>query len=199
MPTPTLDDVITEANLLSGWAKVQGNKGGPGVDGVTIEKFGKRLPGNLALLRQEVEYRTYRPLPLLRVMIPKKSGGERALAIPAVRDRVLQSAAAIVLTPLFESEFEDVSFAYRQGRSVDKAAARVATLRDKGYRWVVDADIRAFFDEVDHKLMMAEIHRLVEDEGLQWLIRLWLKAQVQHGKRAYTSETCHPNHVKAAT
>ena len=144
MPTPTLDDVITEANLLSGWAKVRGNKGGPGVDGITIEKFGKRLPGNLALLRQEVEYRTYRPLSLLRVMIPKKSGGERALAIPAVRDRVLQSAAAIILTPLFESEFEDVSFAYRQGRSVDKAAARVAALRDKGYRWVVDADIRAF-------------------------------------------------------
>jgi CRISPR-associated protein Cas1 len=185
MHAPVLDDILTDASLLAGWARVRENRGGPGVDGQTIEQFGRRLMGNIRLLRNEVNYETYRPLPLLRVYIPKKSGGERPLSIPAVRDRVLQSATAIVLTPVFEAEFEEVSFAYRRGRSVDQAAARVAALRDQGYRWVVDADIRAFFDEVDHRLLMREVERLVEDDGIRRLIRLWLRAEIQQGKRRW--------------
>ena len=185
MSAPTLNDILTDANLLAGWAKVRENKGGPGVGGETIEQFEKRLMRNLALLRSEVAYDTYRPLPLLRVSIPKKSGGERPLSIPAVRDRVLQSAAAIVLTPLFEAEFEDVSFAYRRGRSVGKAAARVVALREAGYRWVVDADIHAFFDEVNHRRLMAEVERLVEDDDIRRLIGLWLRAEVQQGKHRW--------------
>ncbi|RLJ16849.1 hypothetical protein DJ031_15360 [bacterium endosymbiont of Escarpia laminata] len=185
MSAPSLHDILSDANLLAGWARVRENQGAPGVDGQTIAQFERRLLANLATLRDEVLYDTYRPLPLLRVTIPKRDGGKRPLSIPAVRDRVLQSATAIALTPLFEAEFEDVSFAYRRGRSVKQAAQRVEALRDQGYRWVVDADIHRFFDEVDHKLLMAEIERLIPDEAVQGLIHRWLKAQVQDGKRRY--------------
>ena len=185
MSSPRIEDVLNDATLLAAWARVRENQGAPGVDGVTVAAFETALMGNLSLLRSEVLQGSYRPLPLLRVEIPKKGGGERPLSIPAVRDRVLQSAVAMVLTPLFEAEFEEVSFAYRRGRSVAQAAQRVVTLRDQGYRWVVDGDIRAFFDEVDHALLMAEVERLVEDEALLELIRLWLKARVQEGKRQY--------------
>jgi CRISPR-associated protein Cas1 len=185
MSQPRIEDILTDAGLLAGWAKVRENQGAAGIDGETIAKFERRLLGNIATLRNEVQYDTYWPLPLLRVEIPKKVGGKRPLSIPAVRDRVLQSAVAIALTPLFEAEFEEVSFAYRRGRSVDQAAARVEALRDQGYRWVVDADIRQFFDEVDHYLLMAEVEKLVTDETILRLIRLWLKAHVQDGKKRF--------------
>jgi group II intron reverse transcriptase/maturase len=182
----SLDDLLSDANLLAGWSKVRENQGGPGVDGETIADFERRLTANLVRLRDEVRFGRYRPRPLLRVMAPKKSGGERPLSIPAVRDRVLQSAAAIVLTPLFEAEFEDVSFAYRRGRSVDQAVVRIELLRNQGYRWVVDADIHRFFDEVDHDLLMKEVGKLVFDEAILHLIRLWIKARVHDGKRRFT-------------
>ncbi len=95
-------------------------------------------------MKNEVTRGSYRQQPLRRVPIPKKSGGTRPLSIPAVRDRVLQTAVELVLTPLFEAQFEDCSFAYRRGRSVQQAVARVERLRDQGYRWVVDADIYTF-------------------------------------------------------
>ncbi|MBA1331147.1 hypothetical protein QQ73_08290, partial [Candidatus Endoriftia persephone str. Guaymas] len=99
MYAPSLSDILTDANLLAGWAKVRENQGAPGLDGQTIEQFERRLLANLSTLRDEVHYDTYRPLPLLRVEIPKKDGGKRPLSIPVVRDRVLQSATAIALTP----------------------------------------------------------------------------------------------------
>jgi len=186
MHPPALEDILSDANLLAGWSKVRENQGGPGVDGETIADFERRLTANLVRLRDEVRFGRYRPQPLLRVMAPKKSGGERPLSIPAVRDRVLQSAMAIVLTPLFEAEFEDVSFAYRRGRSVDQAVVRIELLRNQGYRWVVDADIHRFFDEMDHDLLMKEVGKLVFDEAILHLIRLWIEARVHDGKRRFT-------------
>ena len=185
MEPVTLDAVLTDSNLFDAWAKVRGNKGCAGIDGQTLEDFAEDLMANLDLLRMEVRSGSYRPLPLLRVYIDKKSGGKRPLSIPAVRDRVLQTAVALVLTPLFEAEFEDVSFAYRKGRSVDQAVQRVIRLRDEGYRWVVDADIDDFFDEIDHELLMAEVAALVGDEEILRLIRQWLTARVVDGKRRW--------------
>ncbi|HFC54169.1 MAG TPA: group II intron reverse transcriptase/maturase, partial [Gammaproteobacteria bacterium] len=185
MEPVTLDAVLTDSNLFDAWAKVRGNKGCAGIDGQTLEDFAKDLMANLDLLRMEVRSGSYRPLPLLRVHIDKKSGGKRPLSIPAVRDRVLQTAMALVLTPLFEAEFEDVSFAYRKGRSVDQAVQRVIRLRDEGYRWVVDADIDDFFDEIDHELLMAEVAALVGDEEILRLIRQWLTGRVVDGKRRW--------------
>ena len=182
----TIDQVLADTNLLAAWYKVRANRGCAGIDHETIGDFERRLMANLALLRDEVIYRTYRPRPLLRVHIPKKSGhGLRSLSIPTVRDRVLQTAVALVLTPVFEAEFEECSYAYRPGRSVDMAVRRVARLRDQGFTWVVDADIHAYFDEIDHSSLLAETEKLVTDPEILHLIRLWLTCEVVDGKQRF--------------
>ena len=128
---------------------------------------------------------TYRPLPLLRVEIDKPSGGKRPLSIPTIRDRVLQTAISLVLTPVFEEEFESISFAYRRGHSVKQAVSLIEWLRDKGFHWVVDADIHRYFDEVDHELLMVEVKKLVSDEGILQLILQWLDAVIVDGNKRF--------------
>ena len=121
----------------------------------------------------------------LRVEIDKPDGGKRPLSIPTIRDRILQTAITLVLTPIFEEEFEDISFAYRRGRSVNQAVSLIERLRDKGYKWVVDADIHRYFDEVDHDLLMTEVKKLVTDQGILHLIQQWLKATVVDRNKRY--------------
>jgi len=192
MLNATLSDVIHLSTLHEAWQKVRDNKGVGGVDHVSIEDFELNLQHNLETLKNEVEYETYRPLPLLRVEIDKPhddTNGDkrtkRPLSIPTIRDRVLQTAITIVLTPIFEEEFEDVSFAYRRGRSVNQAISLIERLRDKGYKWVVDADIHRYFDQVDHDLLMHEVEKLVTDKGILRLIQQWLKATVVDGNKRY--------------
>ncbi len=180
-----LADVISLNTLYAAWEKVRSNDGVGGVDGVSLDAFAANLRINLDALANEVTYNTYRPHPLLRVEVDKKSGGTRPLSIPVIRDRVLQTAVAQVLTPLFEAEFEDISFAYRKGRSVNQAVARIEQLRNQGYQWVVDADIQTFFDQVDHKLLMQQVSKLVKDKAILRLIRQWLKANVVDGSKRY--------------
>ena len=181
----SITDVITRAQLKIAWLRVLENQGCAGIDGMNLDKFSSDLLSNLDMLATEVNYGSYRPLPLLRVGIDKKSGGTRILLIPTVRDRVLQTAAAMVLTPLFEAEFEDISFAYRKGRSVNQAIARIEQLRNQGYQWVVDADIQTFFDQVDHKLLIRAVRQLVKDKDILRLIRLWLTMTVVDGNERY--------------
>ncbi len=175
MVSPLLDKALSDAILHEAWYRVRANKGCAGADGQSINNFEKRLEENLSLLRQEVLTGTHVPRPLLIRRIPKKKGGFRTLAIPAVRDRVLQTAVALVLTPILESEFEDSSFAYRKNRSVDKAIERIVHLRNQGYKWVVDADIEAFFDSVDRKILLKELEKLIHDKSILTLVDQWLK------------------------
>jgi group II intron reverse transcriptase/maturase len=179
----TITQVISDSNLLQAWYKVKANDGCAGVDGVSLADFERNLFSKLALLKDEVVYETYCPKPLLRVYVPKKSGGLRPLSIPSVRDRVLQTAVALVITPLFEAEFEECSFAYRQGRSVQMAVEQVERLRDLGFVWVVDADIKSYFDEIDHNRLLPEVATLVHDKVILSLIKKWLNAVVRDGKR----------------
>lgn len=181
MPPIRLDHVLTDANLLAAWDRVEKNRGCAGVDRQEIEAFEIELSQNLEQLCHEVRDGSYRPVPLLRVLVPKAVGGSRSLSIPAVRDRVLQTAVAQIITPVFEAEFEDCSFAYRKGRSVDQAVQRVIRLREQGFCWVVDCDIQAFFDEIDHSILMGEVEKLVHDPGILNLIRHWLDAEVVDG------------------
>ena len=174
-----LDEMLDEANLFAAWERVRKNKGGPGVDGQTLAQFSVNVFSRLLTLKQQVERGEYQPKPLREVRIPKRSGRLRRLAVPAVRDRVLQSACTRVLAPVLEKAFEEPSFAYRVGRSVPLAVARVAWYRDRGYQWVVDADIHTFFDEVDHGLLLAKLRRTLDDHSLLPLIELWLAAVVQ--------------------
>ena len=182
----SIEQVLADNNLLQAWYKVRANQGCAGVDHVGIQDFERKLFSKLALLKDEVIYTTYRPLPLLRIHVPKKSGGLRALSIPAVRDRVLHTAVALILTPVFDAEFEECSYAYRQGRSVDMAVRRIEQLRDQGFVWVVDADIHSYFDEIDHNRLLGLVRELVTDPSILHLIQLWLKAVVVDGKRRFT-------------
>ncbi|HEB68622.1 MAG TPA: CRISPR-associated endonuclease Cas1 [Desulfobulbus sp.] len=184
--TITIEQVLTDRNLLQAWYKVRANKGCAGIDRETIADFESHLMAGLALLRDEVIYETYRPRPLWRIHVAKKSGhGLRSLSIPTVRDRVLQTAVALILTPLFEAGFEECSYAYRPGRSVDMAVRRVERLRDQGFVWVVDADIHSFFDEIEHSRLLAEVKMLVQDPAVLRLIRMWLDADVVEEKRRF--------------
>lgn len=179
----TISQVLSDANLLQAWYKVKSNDGCAGIDGVCLAAYERNLFSKLALLKDEVLYRTYRPKPLLRVYIPKKSGGMRPLSIPAVRDRVLQTAVSLIITPVFEAEFEECSFAYRRGRSVKMAVEKIEHLRDQGFTWVVDVDIKSYFTEIDHSRLMDEVQKLITDGEILHLIRLWLQAVVRDGER----------------
>lgn len=176
--------ILDSHNLFAAWEKVEENAGGPGVDGISVEVFGLMIEEELARLRSECQHHTYRPSPLLRVSIAKPQGGVRALAIPTVRDRVAQTAAAQIVTPLLETEFEEVSFGYRRGRSVDQALFKVRQYRDEGYQWVVDADLDAFFDNVDWSLLLARLRQSLPDPDFLQLVELWLRAEIRDGAKA---------------
>lgn len=173
------DQICAYSNLLAAFDRVEENRGGPGCDGVTIDEFALGLEPNLLLLQRQLREERYKPLPLLRIYLDKDDGGQRPLSIPALRDRIAQTAAALVLTPILDPEFEDASYGYRPGRSVDQALDRILALRDSGYRWIVDADIKRFFEEVSHDQLVRQLGRRLDDQRLLGLIELWLKAEIE--------------------
>lgn len=181
MYTLTLEAVLEKSNLVAAWEKVRENKGAGGTDFQDVEDFEASLDEELEKLRMEVLEGKYSPQPLLRVWMEKEGKKPRPLAIPAIRDRVLQTAVTFILTPVFEAEFEDCSFAYRKGRSVNQAVERILFLRNQGYHWVVDADIESFFDEIDHVVLMEEVEKLVPDEDILSLIRQWIACEIMEG------------------
>ena len=138
--------MFDHASLQQAFLSVRDNQGCAGVDGVTIACFEAGLTKNLVALRHELTEQSYRPLPLMRILVAKKSGEPRGLCIPTVRDRVAQTALLRRYQPLLEQEFEGCSYAYRKGRSVRQAVQKVKEYHDQGYCWVVTADIGAFFD-----------------------------------------------------
>lgn len=174
-----LDDTLADDTLALAWARVRGNGGGAGADGIGLDEFGRNALTRIGRLRDQVRDGRYLPTALLRIEMPRPGREPRRLAVPSVRDRVLQTAAAMVLTPMLDPHFEDESFAYRPGRSVRDAIGRVAELRDQGLDHVVDADISAFFDNIPHTELMTRLAALLPDTSLQPLVRQWLETPVQ--------------------
>lgn len=173
---------VVEGNILeAAWHRVRENQGCAGVDGVTIEDFESGLHFELDRLRDGLAKRTYRPLPLLRILVEKREAEARALCVPTVRDRVAQAAILGVIEPVLEAQFEECSFAYRKGRSVRQAVYRIKELREQGYQWVVDADIDAFFDSIDHDLLLAKVNHYIADAAIRRLLELWIRAEVWDG------------------
>ena len=168
------DRLCQVQSLRAGFERVFDNRGGPGGDGDSVFDLRENLELELAELSAELLSGLYRPGPHRYVDIPKKSGGTRRLSIPCVRDRVVQSALHILLAPNLERAFEATSFAYRPGRGVRQAVAAVERFRDAGYRYVVDADIKSFFDRVPHDALLAVFQRYEKDARIVRLIRLWL-------------------------
>src|SRR5499426_351748 len=182
------DKICREDILRHAYGLARGNAGAPGVDGMSFAEIEEQgVEAWLAGLREDLASRTYRPDPVRRVMIPKPDGGERPLGIPTIRDRVAQTAAKLVLEPIFEADFEDNAYGYRPRRGAVDAVKEVHRQLCRGYTDVVDADLSKYFDNIPHRDLMQCVARRIVDRHDLALIKMWLKAPVEErdgdGKR----------------
>ncbi len=170
--------VFSRGNLAEALRRVERNAGAPGIDGMSTRELRPWLRDHWLELRAQLDAGIYRPAPVRRVMIPKPSGGSRMLGVPTVLDRLIQQAVLQGLEPAFEPHFSDHSFGFRPGRSAHHAVARARQFIEDDAAWVVDVDLDAFFDRVQHDALMARIARRVKDKQLLKLIRRFLEAGV---------------------
>lgn len=180
--------VVAPENMRGAWARVKSNKGAPGIDGMPVEDFPAFARTHWPMIRQALFDGSYRPQPVRRVLIPKPGGGDRALGIPTVVDRVIQQAIAQVMTPIFDPEFSASSFGFRPKRSAHGAVKQVQAHIKAGYRIAVDLDLAKFFDNVQHDILMARVARRVGDQRLRALIGRYLRAGVRVGECFEPSE-----------
>ncbi len=178
MNNSLMDLIVSSENMQKAWKQVKRNAGSPGVDGITIEQFPEYLRNRWERIRQALLLGYYVPSPVLRVEIPKKSGGKRMLGIPSVLDRVIQQAITQVLSPIFDPDFSDCSFGFRSGKSAHEAVKQVQRYVVSGYGYAVDLDLEKFFDTVNHDILMHLIGKKIRDKMVLRLIGRYLRAGI---------------------
>jgi RNA-directed DNA polymerase len=181
-----IDKVARTDTLRLAWEKVARNRGAAGVDGQSVEKFAAQAPAYLEELEQALKQGRYLPLPVKRVEIPKGPGQTRPLGIPAVKDRIVQTALKRVIEPIFEREFHDASYGFRPGRGCKDALREVDRLLKAGHIHVVDADLKGYFDSIPHDRLLARVEERVSDGRVLDLIRAYLSQDVMNGLERWT-------------
>jgi RNA-directed DNA polymerase len=169
--------------MVTAWLRVKGNKGkrSAGIDGRTVAGIERReqgVEGFLKGLRDELRSRTFSPVPARERLIPKANGSMRRLGIPTVTDRVVQAALKLVLEPIFEVDFQPVSYGFRPGRRAQDATEDIRHHAAMGYEWVLEADIRACFDEIDHTALMERVRTRIKDKRVLALVKAFIKAGI---------------------
>ena len=188
-----VDKLCVPRGLTRAWERVRVNRGAAGVDGETVEQFSRHAEERLGKLSVSLQEGTYQPLPVRRVFIPKSDGRRRPLGIPAVCDRIVQTALRKVLEPIpslrsrtcFEVEFCEHSYGFRPGRGAKDALRRVDGLLKGGHRLVVDADLQSYFDTIPHDRLMALLERRVADGRILGLVQAFLKQGVLEGMQEW--------------
>ncbi len=170
----TLENVLNWGNMRQAWRRVRKQNSAAGPDHVTVKRWNLDWETRLHLLIDAVYQRVYTPLPPKQFYIPKKSGGKRLIQIFSVTDRVLQRAFLQVVSPVWERVFLPSSFGFRPKQGVANAVTAVVRHRERGYRWVLDADITRCFDNLRHKLALDLFQAQIPDRNLRWLLKQWL-------------------------
>lgn len=184
-----MDKVSSLRNLRSAFAKVKANKGAAGIDHISVKHFETRLDEELEKLRESLKEGSYKPQGIRRKYIDKPGTREkRPLGIPTVRDRVVQSALRQVLEPIFEANFAESSYGFRPGRGCKDALRQVMQRLQGGYYWIVDADIRSYFDRIRHQNLMAEVKKRVADGAILQLIESFLQQEIFEELRHWRPE-----------
>jgi RNA-directed DNA polymerase len=188
-----IDKVFPEQTLRAAFAQVAANHGAAGVDHVTVTMFANHLDENLKHLSTDLRRGAYQPQQIRRHSIPKPGSKEmRPLGIPTVRDRVVQTALRMALEPIFEHDFAEHSYGFRPGRGCKDALRRVDELLKAGYRYIVDADLKSYFDTIPHDRLLALVGQKVSDGRVLSLIASFLKQGVLDGLREWTPEEGSP-------
>lgn len=181
-----IDKVYRTETLVTAWEKVQSNAGGSGVDGITVKRFAKTCLDGLLVLKKQLQEACYQPKPVKRVWIPKPGSSEkRPLGIPAVCDRIVQTALRMVIEPIFEVMFAEHSYGFRPGRGCRDALRRVQQLLDEGCTWIVDADLKSYFDTIPKDRLMSRVEERIADGRVLALIRSYLDQGVMEELRYY--------------
>jgi RNA-directed DNA polymerase len=181
-----IDKVARVGTLQVAWRKVARNEGSAGVDGQSVEKFAARADDYLNELEAALKNGTYRPQPVKRVEIAKGPGQTRPLGIPAVKDRIVQTALKLVIEPIFENDFRDMSYGFRPGRGCKDALRQVDVLLKEGHTHVVDADLKGYFDSIPHERLMGRVAERISDGRILDLIRAYLAQDIVQGIKRWT-------------
>jgi RNA-directed DNA polymerase len=183
-----IDQVVEQSNMIAAYERVCANKGTPGIDNRSVHDLADYVNKYWPTIRKALLGGSYHPSPVLRVEIPKPQGGVRPLGIPTVMDRLIQQAVHQVLSPIFEQEFSESSYGFRPGRSAHQAVKMVQSYQREGFRFVVDMDLKSFFDEVNHDILMSLLRRRIADKAVLKLIRSYLRAGIMIGGVCSTPE-----------